>query len=75
MASWRLDYMTLVGHLLVGRERRGLTQISVARRLGISRRTFQRYEAGDIAPDALTLFHWASVVGVRLASEMTPGQG
>lgn len=75
MADWRRRYMATTGHLLQGRQRAKLTQDQVAGRIGVSRRTFQRYESGELVPDAMQLFRWAGVVGVEIASNLTPAVG
>ncbi|MEP9372587.1 helix-turn-helix transcriptional regulator [Mesorhizobium sp. KR1-2] len=70
-ASWKLAYMRLVGQLRRGRERMGLYQSDIADRLGASRRTFQRWEAGEAEPSASQLFRWADMLGVTITSEFS----
>ncbi len=72
MADWHARYLTTIRHLEDGRKRAGLTQVQTAKRIGASRRTFQRYVGGEQAPDGMLLFKWAEVVGVDLASNLTP---
>lgn len=67
-SSWRLNFMRLLGQLRSGREALGLTQEEAADALSVSRRTFQRWEAGEADPDALDLFRWAHLVRVTITS-------
>lgn len=75
MSDWRHAYLRLTAHLRLARIENGLGQSAAAKRIGVSRRTFQRYEEGRTAPNALRLFKWASIVGVEMASQMTLSEG
>lgn len=63
-------YMALTGQLRRGRQKTGITQADLAPRCGVSRRTMQRWEDGEAFPDALQLFRWADLVGVKIASNL-----
>lgn len=65
------NYMALTGQLRRGRRLNDETQADMARMIGVSRRTFQRWEDGEAMPDALQLFRWAALVGVEIASVLT----
>jgi len=71
MSAWSQRYLAVVGQLQRGRKSAGLSQVEAAEQLGISRRTFQRYEDGVLEPGAMTLFRWGDLVGVEIASNMT----
>jgi transcriptional regulator with XRE-family HTH domain len=80
--TWQSEYLSLMKRLRQGRRAAGLSQTTVSKTLGISLRQFQRYEgsvdtpAGDAyEPKVMLLFHWASVVGVRITSDMTQSTG
>lgn len=68
-AAWRLNYTRLLGQLRKGRARLAMSQEAAADALSISRRTFQRWEAGEADPNAIELFRWAHLVGVSITSE------
>lgn len=74
MSDWRTRYMALQGHLIRGRERAGLSQGYLASVLGVSLRTFQRWEGGETGPDPEILFKWADLVAVEITSKMTQGE-
>lgn len=80
--TWQSEYLGLMKRLRQGRRAAGLSQTAVAKTLGISLRQFQRYEGSEDTPEgdayepkAMLLFHWASVVGVRITSDMTHSTG
>ena len=50
-------------NLIKSRESAGLTQMQVARKAGISERSYQRYEAGERTPDVYTGQQIAKVLG------------
>lgn len=64
-------YLNLTVQLRRGRKLAKVNQDGAALRIGVSRRTFQRWEDGEAMPDALQLFRWASLVGVEIASRLT----
>jgi len=47
------------------RVRKGLTQLEVARKVGISTRTYQAYEANTRTPDVVTAIYIANILGVQ----------
>jgi len=67
--SWRTSWMRLQGQLMTCRKASPMSQDDVAAKLGISRRTFQRWENGQTVPDAMELFRWADVLGIEISSE------
>jgi transcriptional regulator with XRE-family HTH domain len=80
--TWQSEYLGLMTRLRRGRRLAGLSQADVAERLGISLRMFQRYEGSEdtptgeaYEPKVMLLFHWASMVGVRITSDMTHSTG
>lgn len=73
--DWCLRYLRTTANLHAGRLRSGLSQVRCARELSVSRRTFQRFESGETDPSARQLFRWAGLVGVDLASNLTPSGG
>lgn len=60
--------LRLHSQLVAGRAGLGMTQQQVADRLGVDRRTFQRWEDGEIEPRLTDAFRWAKAVGVAIAS-------
>ena len=66
--NWRSRLMTLHGALLRGRRAAGLTQQHLADRLGVDRRTVQRWEDGSCDPSSQDLFRWADAVGIDIFS-------
>ena len=46
------------------REKKGLTQWDVAKRAGISIRSYQRYEAGNRVPDVYHCLLYTSAIGL-----------
>jgi DNA-binding XRE family transcriptional regulator len=56
----------LVRMLTDARERVGLTQVEVARRMGTTQPAVARFEAGDTDPRLSTVERYAQVVGLRL---------
>lgn len=72
-ANWKARYLATVGQLLRERLARDICRVQMARMLRISRRTFQRYESGELDPPGKRLFRWADLLGVELASNLTPG--
>lgn len=51
--------------LRIARQLAGLAQPELARRVGVTHRTIQHYEAGTTVPDALRLARIAVVTGSR----------
>jgi DNA-binding XRE family transcriptional regulator len=64
--QWKASYLTLVHKLRIRREAMFETQDSMAFRLGIGRRTFQRWEAGEVDPPGMRLFQWAGMLGIKI---------
>lgn len=60
--------LRLHAQLVAGRASLGMTQQQVADRLGVDRRTFQRWEDGEIEPRLTDAFRWAKAVGIEIAS-------
>jgi DNA-binding XRE family transcriptional regulator len=61
------DAAILLGkHIQLGRKERGLTEIDLADRAGISRATLQKIEKGDPKCELGLFFEVAILVGVRL---------
>jgi len=67
-ASWRMSWMLLQGQLMRGRKARGWSQADLAARLGVGRRTIQRWEDGTADCSSEDLFRWSSAVGVSIIS-------
>ena len=65
--SWQTDYLATMRLFLQRRQQMGISQEAMASRLGISRRQFQRYEAGEYVPDAMLLFKWADILDASLS--------
>jgi DNA-binding XRE family transcriptional regulator len=57
--------------LTEARERGGLTQTEVARRMGTTQPAIARFEGGDIDPRLSTVERYAQVVGLRLQPART----
>lgn len=66
--SWRAEYLALAASLVAARHALVLSQDRVSARIGVGRRTFQRWEAGEASPDAMQLFRWADIVGISITS-------
>ena len=61
------DAADLLGkHIQLGRKERGLTEIDLADRAGISRATLQKIEKGDPKCELGLFFEVATLVGVKL---------
>ena len=58
--------MTLREHLIVLRDRAGLSQMELAERLGVSRQAVSRWESGDTTPTMDKLKSLARIYGVSL---------
>lgn len=71
-SGWQSNYMALTRDLVFARKAAGLSQGRASVRIGVARRTFCRWEAGETVPDAMRLFRWADVVGLMLHSEAVP---
>lgn len=70
--NWKVSYLRLVSGLSRLRKRHRISQQVMACRLGIARRTFQRWEAGEAELSAMRLFQWAAELGVSIASDLAP---
>ncbi len=68
--GWKLPYLRLTTLLVQRRDALGLTQEEAAPLIGVSRRTLQRWELGEVSPDGPTLFYWAACLGVEIASDV-----
>lgn len=64
--TWQARLMALHGLLLRGRAASKLTQQQLAVRLGVDRRTIQRWEDGTCDPSSQDLFRWADALGLDL---------
>lgn len=71
-SGWQSNYMALTRDLVCARKAAGLSQGRASIRIGVARRTFCRWEAGETVPDAMRLFQWADVVGITLRGEVVP---
>lgn len=61
------DAATLLGkHVQLGRKERGLTEMDLAERAGISRTTLQKIEKGDLKCELGLALEVAVLVGVKL---------
>jgi DNA-binding XRE family transcriptional regulator len=61
------DAGVLLGrHIQLGRKERGLTEIDLADRAGVSRATLQKIEKGDLKCEIGLAFEVATLVGVKL---------
>lgn len=69
--SWRMSWMRLQNQLMERRKAVGLTQDEAARKLTVSRSTFQRWERGDAVPGGYELFRWANLLGIEITSSVT----
>lgn len=65
--NWKASYVALAALLTRRRAARRISQEALADQLGVGRRTFQRWESGEIDPPAMRLFQWAALVGVNIA--------
>src|SRR4051794_16752743 len=66
-SSYTLEAVQLLGELIrISRRGRGWTQVELAERAGISRRTLQKIERGDPAATIGLVFELAALVGVPL---------
>lgn len=64
----QIDLDEFVGKRLRGiRRRNGLTQTQVAKKLGVTFQTIQKYEAGQIQLRIVNLYTLAAVFGVEMA--------
>lgn len=73
-ADWRASYLSLTALLIRRREALRISQQDLADRLGVGRRTLQRWEHGEAEPPAMRLFQWAALLGVRIAPDVAqPG--
>lgn len=64
--SWQMDWLALQHSLITRRKTSGISQDEAARRLGVDRRTFQRWEDGDTEPTGSQLYQWCAMVGLAL---------
>ena len=69
--EWKASYLALCRLLVRQREALDLTQVDVATRMGVSRRTLQRWERGEIEPPAMRLFQWTALVGAEITAAPT----
>ncbi len=61
------DAAELLGlHIALSRKQRGLTEVDLADRAGISRTTLQKIEKGDLKCELGLYFEVATLVGVKL---------
>jgi transcriptional regulator with XRE-family HTH domain len=70
ITDWRAAYLKLTGLLVRRREAQRISQQDLADRLGIGRRTLQRWEHGDAEPPAMRLFQWGALLGVSIAPDV-----
>ena len=68
--NWKASYLALVMLLARRRTEWGLSQETLAKHLGIGRRTLQRWESGEADPPAKRLFQWAARLGVAIAPDV-----
>lgn len=67
--------MSISSNIRILRKKAGLTQIDVAKALGVSIATFRRWEAGETAPTGTRIVELAKVLNVdpeSLVSESRP---
>lgn len=68
--NWKAAYLSLAALLMRRRIALRISQEALADQLGVGRRTFQRWESGEIDPPAMRLFQWAALLGVNIAPDM-----
>jgi len=68
--NWKASYLALTALLIRQRKVLKISQQNVAAQLGVGRRTFQRWEDGEIDPPGAALFQWASLLGITIAPDM-----
>jgi len=66
-SNWKASYLALTTLLVRRRAILRITQSDMADKLKIGRRTFQRWESGEIDPPGMDLFRWAAELGVNIA--------
>lgn len=67
--SWQMDWLALQHSLITRRKTAGISQDEAARRLGVDRRTFQRWEDGETDPSGPQLYQWCAMVGLSLTAQ------
>lgn len=65
--DWKASYLALTALLIRRRKALKISQESAAAHLGVGRRTFQRWEDGEIDPPGMALFQWAALLGITIA--------
>lgn len=68
------DWLTLRNALIKARNERGITQQSIARKLGMTRQAVSSWEKGVNFPPADALFAWAALVEVRIVAKTEPSE-
>jgi transcriptional regulator with XRE-family HTH domain len=61
------DFLSVMRLLVAARVAQGVTQLQIARRIGVSRQAIAAWENGVNVPAADKLFVWASFLGLRLS--------
>ncbi|OBK04685.1 hypothetical protein A5746_10330 [Mycolicibacterium conceptionense] len=61
--------MGLVAQLVAIRKAKGIKQVVVARRIGVTRPAVSQFESGKYSPNLANLIRYAEAVGARIVVE------
>lgn len=70
--NWRATLIHLHRALVDARPAQGRRQDEIAKAIGVSLRSFQRYESGGTDPSIVELMRWAEVLGVPVTLSFEP---
>jgi len=68
MADWKSEYILLTRRLVQARAKLGLTQDQFTVILGVSRRSLQRYESGELDIPLRIAYRWADIAGISISA-------